>query len=554
MGWQAMSIRRSKRFDAKPDLVSTTLVYPFTLTTETEVLDAGLHITGGSSAPAGQSLFQVQNSAGTILWYVGVVGGPVTNATDVRSYNTAGTKYVAMSGVTARQYYEYHDGTTSFKMWSGIGAPSTDTVGTAAAGDYYLRRATYDFPIMVGKSVTIGSVTANRFQSISPPHDQANSSSETDVESIVPAKSLFSNFKMVLATAPGAGSTRTETLRYANAASSLTFTIANPATSGSDTTNTPITYSDNTTNKTVAIGFSANIAPASSLAKWRLLQTAPHQHLYATSESGASTTLVRYMGIQESGVETTAAAAAQIFPDTGTLISFTATLSTSAGAGSYALELFKGTYGSETSTGISFTLTGTTPQLFAPVETTVSVAPDDSLYWRITPSATAPSAATIQVSMEYASSTPGNYVLFGGDGGANALNSAVRYNNWYGNAAWNATEANVQALAYATTLVALYARVSVDTGAARTRTVAFRIGGVSSAASVVFNNTGLTKNWTGSVAVATDNNINIIHTPAGTPANANVRYGLCLNTPITSTAVWYVCTAGGTPGTWSQII
>ena len=548
-----MSIKKGRSFISKPDLVSTTLIYPITLTTETNTTNSGMTITANQNSPLSQNPFQVQNSAGTIVWSVPVAGGPKTNAKDARAYNAAGTKYVAYNGQTTPQYYEYNDGTNSYKLWSGIGAPSTDTVGTAAAGDYYFRRATYDYPIMVGKSVSIGAVTANRYQSVAPPNDQANNTSENAVESVLPAKALFSNFKMVLATAPGAGVTRTETLRYNGSASSLSFTIANPATSGSDTTDTAITYPDNVTNKTISIASMASGTPAASLAKWRLLQTAPNQHLYATTNANTSNSAVRYVGIQDSGVGTTAASVAQIFPDTGKLVSFTACLSVSAGAGSYTLELFKGTYGSESATGISFTLTGTSPVLYSPYETSVDVAPDDSLYWKITPNNT-PTAAVVSMSMEYASSTAGNYVLLGGNGGTNVSNSATQYNNWYGNGAWNATEANVKALAYATTIKSLYARVSADTGAAKTRTCTFRKNGADTAATVTFNNTGLTKNWTGSVSIATDDDINISSVPTGTPTAANMRYSLCLNTPITSTACWYVCTAGGSPGTWSQII
>lgn len=548
-----MSLKKNRSFTSKPDLVSTTLIYPVTLTTETNTTSAGMSITANQNAPLSQNPLQIQNSAGTIKWSVPVAGGPKTNGTDARAYNSAGTKYVAYNGTNSPQYVEYYDGSASYKLWSGIGAPSTDTVGTASAGDYYMRRATYDYPIMVGKSVSIGAVTANRYQSVAPPNDQAAQSNESAAESVLPAKSLFSQFKMVLATAPGTGVTRTETFRYNGAASSLSFTIANPATSGSDTTDTVITYPDNVTNKTISIASMANATPTASLAKWRLLQTAPNQHLYATTGGNTSTSASRYMGIQDAGVGTTAASVAQIFPDTGKLVSFTACLSTSAGAGSYTVTLYKGTYGSETSTGVSFTLTGTSPVLYSPYETSVDVAPNDSLYWLITPNNT-PTAATVTVSMEYASSTAGNYVLLGGIGSANVSNSVTNYNNWYGNGAWNVTEANVQALGYATTLKALYARVSADTGAAKTRTCTFRINGADSAATVTFNNTGVTKNWTGSVSIATDDNINISSVPTGTPTAANMRYGLCLNTPITSTACWYVCTAGGSPGTWSQIV
>ena len=549
-----MSIKRSRSFISKPDLVSTTLIYPMTLTTETNTVSSGLNITASASAPLAQNPFQVQNSAGTILWSIPVAGGPKTNAKDTRAYNAAGTKYFAYNGQTANQYLEYYDGSASYKIWSGTGAPSTDTVGTATAGDYYLRRATYDYPIMVGKSIGFSATSARRWFSIAPNHDQAVQTSESGAESILPAKALFSNYKAVLATAPGAGVTRTQTLRHVGADTNLTFAIANPSTSGSDTTNTAITYPSMNTDYSVSVAtVGTGGTPAASLVKWRLLQTSSNQHFHASTNAASSASNTRYMGIQDSGTASSSGAVAQIFPDTGKLISFTACLSGSTGAGSYTLELFKGTYGSETSTGISFSLNSASPYKYTPFETSVSVAPDDSLYWQITPVNT-PTTQIVKVSMEYASSTAGNYVLLGGMGGTNLSNSATTYNNWYGNAAWNATESNVKALGYATTLKALYARVTTDTGAAKSRTCTFRINGADSAATVTFNNSGTTKNWTGSVSVATDDDINVSSVPTGTPTASKMIYGLCFNTPITSTACWYVCTAGGSPGTWSQVI
>jgi hypothetical protein len=548
-----MSLKKNRNFASKPDLVSTTLIYPVTLTTETNTTNSGMTITSNQNSPLGQNPFQVQNSAGTVKWTVPVAGGPKTNGTDARAYNAAGTKYVSFDGQSSPQYCAFYDGTNTYKLWSGTGAPSTNTVGTAAAGDYYMRKATYDYPIMVAKSVSVGAVTANRYQLVAAPHDLAAQTTENNASSILPNKALYSNFKAVLATAPGAGITRTQTLRYNSASTALSFTIVGTATSGSDTTDTATLEPDLTAQKTMSIAFMASSTPAASLAKWRVLQQSSNQHLHATSSATASNSAVRYMGIQDAGVGTSAASVAQIFPDTGKLINFTASLSGSTGAGSYTVELYKGTYGSEAATGVSFTLTGTSIVPYTPYETSVDVAPDDSLYWKITPNNT-PTAAIVYVSMEYASSTAGNYVILGGNGGGNVSNSATQYNSWYGNAAWNATEANVKALGYATTLKALYARISADTGAAKTRTCTFRINGADSAATVTFNNSGLTKNWTGSVSIATDDDINISSVPSGTPTAANMRYGLCLNTTITSTACWYVCTAGGSPGTWSQIV
>lgn len=151
-----MSRQRSRAgFVAKADLVSTTLIYPMTMLTGAGNLD-GFLITGNQSAPLSQQPFQVQDSSGNARFSIGVAGGAYTIARDVRAYNTAGTAYVALSGRNSPACVEFPDGSSAqgSKLWGGTGAPSSTTVGTGAAGDFYFRKADVAAATLVAASYT----------------------------------------------------------------------------------------------------------------------------------------------------------------------------------------------------------------------------------------------------------------------------------------------------------------------------------------------------------------------------------------------------------------
>ena len=161
MGSRRGNVSRSgaRSFAAKPDLVSQTLVYPFTLVTNPTYNDGhgGLTLNGDSGAPASQQILQIKNSSGTILWTVPVAGGPKTHAKDMRAYNAPGGSYVGFDASRNPGCLHLPDGTSSqgSRVWSGTGAPSASTIGGAAvAGDYYFRRCALARPTLIAASVT----------------------------------------------------------------------------------------------------------------------------------------------------------------------------------------------------------------------------------------------------------------------------------------------------------------------------------------------------------------------------------------------------------------
>lgn len=137
-----MHPRAVRSFISKPDLVSTTLIYPMTMTTDADAL-WGLGIVEDVSAPLAQQTFQVQTSASTIRYSVPVTGGPVVIGADMRVAHAAGGAYAAYNGSATVPCLELPDGTgQGSKIWSGTGAPAVGTIGTPTTGDYYWRRWT----------------------------------------------------------------------------------------------------------------------------------------------------------------------------------------------------------------------------------------------------------------------------------------------------------------------------------------------------------------------------------------------------------------------------
>lgn len=135
------ALRSRNSYIAKPDLVSTTLIDPVTLTGDDSSTNGGLAIAMNSGAGLGQSGFETRTSGGTRQVFAPNVGGPLAFGLDMRCYSAAGGSYAAFNGSQTVPCLELPDGTSAqgAKLWSGTGAPSSTTVGTAAVGDMYWR-------------------------------------------------------------------------------------------------------------------------------------------------------------------------------------------------------------------------------------------------------------------------------------------------------------------------------------------------------------------------------------------------------------------------------
>lgn len=126
-------------FIAKPDQMSTTLIYPIYQTTEPGSSQAGLTITANAGATLGQSLLQVQSSAGTVLSDTQITGGFNILNNAVRAYNSTGGSYASLDYSTSSPFVHLPDGASAqgVKEFFGFGAPSSDYIGTASTDDVY---------------------------------------------------------------------------------------------------------------------------------------------------------------------------------------------------------------------------------------------------------------------------------------------------------------------------------------------------------------------------------------------------------------------------------
>lgn len=377
----------------------------------------------------------------------------------------------------------------------------------------------YRFPIMSGSSVAMAAST--RYLQPTPSNDTAWTTTEANQVVLAPANIAIGNFKFVLTTAPGAGTTRTISTYVDAVASELLATISNTSTSGSE----EVKMISVSAGQTISVGnVNTTGSPASSTVnRWRMVQSGTNQALFCSSVSATSTTATRYMGIQDaSGIGTTAAAGTQVMPESGTLQNFYLKMSAGLASGSYVCTLVK----NGSSTSVSITLNSTN-QAASYTAGTVSVVAGDTVYWQIVPTGTPSTTVRIAGGCEYVSGSAGNGILLGS---TNANVSGTVYNNWNGNAAWNATESNVQALGYAVTLTKIYCVLSAAPSSTHSRTLTFRQNTANSSAAVTISGASTSGSWNGSLAVATDDLICMAHTSSGTPTNSNMKYGLVFTT------------------------
>ncbi len=377
----------------------------------------------------------------------------------------------------------------------------------------------YQYPINTGSSVAMAATA--RYNSLDTGNATAWNTSLGQIQQIVPVDTIFSNLSFQLGTAPGAGTSRAMTIYNGGTATNLAATISDTNTTGSDNTDSAYLVANGQTN---IANIPTGTPASSSNNKWRMAYTADNQMWAAVSVATLSTTATRYLGVQDQGgVDTGTAAATSTMPnDTGVLQTFTARLTdTTISAGSYTVTLVK----NGVDTAAVMTITSQTATYTA---STISVTNGDTLYWKIVPSAgTAPSAAArIAISCEYVSNTPGNGVIFGGDG-ANV--SGTTYSSSFD--VWNATEANINALCYQHTMKALRVDLSAAPTSTNTRTLTTRINAAGVSAAVTITSTATTGSWSGTQAIANDDKLAFEHTSTGTPANSNLKYAYVFSAP-----------------------
>ncbi len=452
---------------------------------------------------------------------------------------TNGTNYIlavwgtstAGYGSTRNLAYDSTVGKTSYSLSSTYVTdrwPDTLSGASTQSSRQYSIYASYgvQYPIMVGSSVALP--TANgRYIPFMAANDTAWSATLVNQDALVPVTSAdFRDLKIVQTTAPGAGTSRTLTNYVNDGVDSVTVTVADTATSGASG------YYDDVVlaGATNTMGLTTSGTPAASTPnRWRIQFTALNQMFLNASGGTSSTSANRFVGVQDNGgLQTTAAAATQIMPESGTLQNLYVKMSSALTSGSYTVEVYKNAAAS----GLKVTLDNANQAALDSTHT-VTFAAGDTAYIQITP-ATPNAAKALAIGMEYVSGTSGNGLLLQSNN-TSASNSATVYNNWYGAGAWNATEANVQALGAACKITGLYVTLSASPGTSKSRTITLRVNGQDTTATVAISGASTSGSWSGTIAISNDDLVCVSQTPSGTPTAATVKYGIVYTTVNAST-------------------
>lgn len=429
--------------------------------------------------------------------------------------------------------YDSTGGKTSYSLAQSYAADSfpADMSGftTQSSRQYSIYAVTgYQWPIMMGNSTAMAATT--RYQPLMVGSATAWSTTIDNQPVINSVDGAVTDLRVDVTTAPGVTTSRAMTIYRDGVASTLAAVISDTATSATDN----IGASQFNAGQPAVLANIPTGSPASSTGnKWRMVNTGQYPQWRSTTIAALSTTATRYLGVQDgAGVSTAINNATQIMaPDTGVLQNFSARLvDGTITAGSYTVTLVK----NGIDTAAVMTITSQTATYTA---TTISVTDQDTLYYKIVPSAgTAPDVARrLAVTTEYVSNTIGRGVLLGG---ANANVSGTTYSIW-NNDVWNATEANISALAYQHTIVAARATLSAAPTSTNSRTLTYRKNASGSGTpSITISGASTTGTWSGIYTIATDDLVAIEHSSSGTPANSNMKWGIVFSVaPSTFRAV-----------------
>lgn len=378
------------------------------------------------------------------------------------------------------------------------------------------------YPLMVGSPQNLAA-GFTYFNSLQNTTNVGWTINEGFREHMIPVPCRIYNWYGQLGTSPGGGISRIWTVRKNRSASILTMTF-----SGTDTDKSDLTNVDNFIAGDAFDFQSAQSGgtPATTTTKYALIVEAPNQIVWANTQTTVGAT--RYMGYQNnSGVQTTEAAAQQVMPTSGTVKNLIAKLGTGTlASGSYVVTLYK----NGSSTGLTVTLDSSN-QTATDTTHTVTVAAGDTLSWEM--AYNAPSTArTINIGTEFVADIHGESILLGSSGGVAQAHATREFNTWY-NAAdlWSATESLRQAYGIQCTFQKLYVKLGTAPGIGNTRTVALRKAGADTALSVTISGTNTTGSATASVDIAAGDLIGVGSVNSASAANSDIQFGLVAAMP-----------------------
>lgn len=340
----------------------------------------------------------------------------------------------------------------------------------------------------------------------------------------MPIAGTVRNLRITLRTAPGAGKSRTFTLRKNAADQSVTVTISDANTTAVDTTNS-FTYA---AGDLLSVKSVPTSTPAASIVDWSIESegTNAKEFFTASSPGTASASATNYTQIIDSGEwSATYANRSNIIPGTFTLKTIYANLVTAPGAAkTWTFQMYKNG-AAEASSSFAITGAGTTTGNVTGLS--IAYAAADTIAFQSVPTGT-PTTSKMRFGFGWSANTDGESII-GGNANVNALsNSATNYVAV--SAAFTAptaTEANVKSLSGPTSWVFKNFRVVLSGAPAAGKSYAFTLrkntANGNSTITIADAATSGT-DGTNTDTIADTNVIDISSVPTGTPTAQSAKW------------------------------
>lgn len=348
-----------------------------------------------------------------------------------------------------------------------------------------------------------------------------------------PAPSPYTarRFYVVLAAAPGAGTSYTARILKNGFATGHVITISDAATLGSSSV--PVAFARGDTIEVQLTPAGTPSVPAT--VKWYIEVEAPRYFPVFSSANGTQPTATSYFGAAgvSAAYDSTESNAAQVVPIAGRLSNFQAALS---GTGTIGKSLTYNLFLNGVQTAVTITVADNALSGEDRAHQ-ITVSPGDRLSWQYVPSDATPPTRTPRIGFRFEPTTDGQSCLMFGNSSAQST-TATNYNlvEAGGSTTWAATESNRSTpVPDGYTFTALYVRAATAPGASKQYTLALRNAGATSALSTVLSGTNTTASTTGASVTPADRALVAASSvPSGTPAaTGGTHFGLAITGPTT---------------------
>lgn len=402
-----------------------------------------------------------------------------------------------------------------------------------------------NFPIFGASNDDPGLIGATAFQYVCSTHALDWLASEARRQIPLSEDVTITDFKVIIDTAPGAGTSRAYTLRKNGSDTGATVTISDAATSASFSGSVAYAAGDLISLKEVATG--SPTAPGNSYWYIGMSTVGKKALLMGFSGNVAPNAADNYVNpFGGSAWTTTSADQDVIVPLAGSLTKANYFAHTTVGVGkSYAVSMRV----NNTTDALTGTITGNASQT-ASATGSQALAAGDTLQIKESPSGT-PSTAALAWCFTLVPNNDGESFI--GFGNAAAVStSATQFTQplGVGNAGWATAEANHLLKIGAVTLKSLYARLSAAPGIGSSRAFTLRDNASSSALTVTISGANTTGNdTTHTVTHTADQSIGMQAAISIAPAAANLHLGIVLVTLQAKSGSGTITAASSVTGT-----